>query len=48
MAKKTCYRADEQAERKQQERSNLEHMQNNQPLQAVREVIRRRSLPVAA
>ena len=35
MAKKTCYRADEQAERKQQERSNLERMQNNQPLQAV-------------
>ena len=35
MAKKTCYRADDMAERKQQERSNLEHMQNNQPLQVV-------------
>jgi hypothetical protein len=34
MAKKTCYRADDMAERKQQERSNLEHMQNNQPLTA--------------
>ena len=32
MAKKTCYRADDMAERKQQERDNLEHMQNQQPL----------------
>jgi hypothetical protein len=33
--KKTCYRADEMAQRRQEERANLERSQNEIPLQVV-------------